>query len=139
MGLPPLGKNADIRFNQAFDFADQAVTTPILSTPARASANPILTDPHLVVGFERLDWCVQRIGHMRMNAGCSRFSARRARATGDSLVVREVTVAKAVESANGEVGHRARTGGGDGVGRRFPEGTKDHIGDSLRSLDITAG
>src|SRR5208282_1344204 len=135
---PPFGEQAYVRIGQALEFTNQSVAATRAATAAGAAPDSILGDPHRVVGLERLDRRVERVGHVSVDAGRAGPAACGTRAAGDRFVVRKMAVAKSVEAADREIRHRARTRRRDTVRRRLGERAKQNVDNSLRGLDVSA-
>src|SRR3979411_1714586 len=66
--LPPVAKKSHLRGRQELDLAHQAVSAAKLSSSTRSPPIPIGPHTERIRILQRLNWSVQRVSHVAMNA-----------------------------------------------------------------------
>src|SRR5262249_46619952 len=122
-----------------FYFTHDAVSAGKLSLAARAMTNGVARDPERKGMLQRLDGCVQSIGHVRMGGVHASETRPAASAAGDRFIIRVMFTTARIIAAHRDIIHGATTGRWDALRYGMVQSAQNHVHDALRGLDIATG
>jgi hypothetical protein len=85
-----LGQQRELGRSEEFELADQPVAARVAPAASGTRPHGVAEDPDRQLRFERLDRCVQRVGHVRMHSRSAAMRRAAPGAAGQRLVVGEL-------------------------------------------------